>query len=292
MRDLMLLELIAVVAAAVFAFVLSVSNRANKTRAAAIISILVSLFLLAWDRYLYISTARGLLDTITCAFAPSAIPCRGANAGQGPLPAQSHEADPSPLILRRPKRDIGHANEQPLVDTQEIFLGDHNARSIWTTSVYSYAPGGGGPGGGLADDKLKVGGWGDTYLSLISIPVDEMRRRVRRATLVLHLAPRNPGSTPTPMRLMRVSEPWGWSEGDRLWWKDLPKAEFVSDVAAPGSSESAVEIDITDIYNDWAMLKRPALGVMLSPTQTDNNFNTFYSTRANVSLRPRLRLLY
>jgi hypothetical protein len=40
-------------------------------------------------------------------------------------------------------------------------------QDIWTTSVYSYAPGGAGPGGGLADDVLKVGGWGDLYYSLL-----------------------------------------------------------------------------------------------------------------------------
>ena len=32
-------------------------------------------------------------------------------------------------------------------------------QDIWTTNTFSYAPGGGGPGGGLADDVLKVGGW-------------------------------------------------------------------------------------------------------------------------------------
>jgi hypothetical protein len=54
--------------------------------------------------------------------------------------------------------------------SSRIALSDDEAldwKDVWTTSVYSYAPGGGGPGGGLDNDELKVGGWGDWYFSLL-----------------------------------------------------------------------------------------------------------------------------
>jgi hypothetical protein len=291
MRDPVLLEFVAVVAAAVFAFMVSLSNRANKTRAAAITSIVVSLFMLAWDRYLYVSTGRGLLDTITCGFMPSALPCKGEGS-QSPVLAARSEISPSPANADEPSRSAPETTSQRSGNDQIIVLSDDNARSIWTTSVYSYAPGGGGPGGGRADDKLKVGGWGDIYLSLISVPVEAARKRVRRATLILQVAASDPSSAPTPMTLMRITEPWNWTEGDRLWWKDVPKADFVTTLPPPPAPGSEFEIDITEIYNEWTPLKSPVLGIMLRPTLTNNNFNTFYSTRAEASLRPKLRLLY
>lgn len=294
MRDLGLIEMMIAASAAVFVFVVAVSNRAHKTRTAAIISIGVSLCLLGWDRYLYVSTSRGLLDTLTCVFTPSARPCQD---GDGP-DKRSVQLQPEP------ERADATANQQssaPPVsqsaarapaEERTIVLDDRNARSIWTTSVYSYAPGGGGPGGGLADNRLRVGGWGDTYLSLLSIPVPEMHRRVRRATLALRLKPDDPRSSPTPMRLLRITEPWDWRRGDRLWWRDVPSAEFVANLPAPPGGQGAYEIDITDIYNDWALLRRPVLGIMLAPVLTNNNYSTFHSTRAAAPLRPRLTLVY
>jgi hypothetical protein len=38
--------------------------------------------------------------------------------------------------------------------------GPGEGKDIWTTSVFSYTGAGGGPGGGLDDEWLQVGGWG------------------------------------------------------------------------------------------------------------------------------------
>lgn len=71
-----------------------------------------------------------------------------------------------------------------------------------------------------------------------------------------------------------------------------PSAEFVSEVPAPNLTARDYDIDITGIYNDWTLTRRPVLGIMLAPVLTNNNFNTFYSTRADLSLRPVLTLFY
>ena len=50
----------------------------------------------------------------------------------------------------------------------EIVLqpGPGEGKDIWTTSVFCYCPGGGGPGGGLNDHELVVGGWADPFTPL------------------------------------------------------------------------------------------------------------------------------
>jgi hypothetical protein len=57
--------------------------------------------------------------------------------------------------------------------------------SLWITDTYSYAPGGGGPGGGLLDADLKVGGWGDWYFSLIKFELPTKNVEVGFAGVLL-----------------------------------------------------------------------------------------------------------
>ena len=46
--------------------------------------------------------------------------------------------------------------------------GPLEGKDIWTTSVYSYTGAGGGPGGGLDNEELRVGGWADSITVLSS----------------------------------------------------------------------------------------------------------------------------
>lgn len=111
-------------------------------------------------------------------------------------------------------------------------------RDIWTTSRYSFAPGGGGPGGGLNDDTLRVGGWGDTYVSLIQFELRGVRGTPRSAYLELYCYSSNGGST-TPMRLGAITEAWEWramgsgSDRERLWWNDRPRSEYFGTSETP-----------------------------------------------------------
>lgn len=292
MRGIGALEFSIIVGAAIFAFLVSISNRPNKTRGAAVTSIVAALFLLAWDRYLYIQTSRGLIDSLTCWVVPLAVPCRTAVTSPKPSDELLARAEGANSISPAPAPVVDAHTEQEPERSQIIQLSNNNARSVWTTSVYSFAPGGGGPGGGLADDQLKVGGWGDIYVSLISFDVIETRRPVRKATLILSLAPSPSGSTRTPMRLLRVIDNWGWGEGDRLWWRNRPRGVLHSTIPPPAAGSDRYSIDVTELYNNWANLRYPALGLMLEPIYTDNNFNVFYSTRAAVAKRPVLQLMY
>jgi len=174
----------------------------------------------------------------------------------------------------------------------QFTLGESNAKSIWSTSVYSYTGKGGGPGGGLADEKLRVGGWGDQYVALIQFDLPS-RQTVHQALLKLAVMGDSPkNSRPTPMRLEIITQPWVWRAGDRLWWRDLPPGTPLMGMPTPGPPGSIYEINITEIYNDWANGRRPNFGLMLFPVLNDNNYSTFYSTRANPSQRPSLELTY
>lgn len=178
-------------------------------------------------------------------------------------------------------------------------------RSIWTTSQFSHAEETGrrGPGGGKADVRLRVGGWGDTYLSLLQFPIPD-NRLVRRASIRLVVLGDH-GSRPTTMTLRVVNEPWRVLPGPqhRLWWRDCPQSDVVRrHLPAPGARDSTYEIDITDIYNQWASGVHVNHGILLEPEHIGAygrsgshyaNFSTFYSTRAlDPANRPTLILTY
>lgn len=178
-------------------------------------------------------------------------------------------------------------------------------RSIWTTSQFSYAEGTRrrGPGGGKADVRLRVGGWGDTYLSLLQFPIPD-NRLVRRAAIRLVVLGDH-GSRPTTMTLRMVNEPWRILPGPqhRLWWRDCPRSDAVRrHLPAPGPRDSTYEIDITDLYNQWASGVHVNHGILLEPEHIGNygrsaspygSFTTFYSTRAlDPANRPKLILIY
>ena len=178
-------------------------------------------------------------------------------------------------------------------------------RDIWTTSVYSFASGGGGPGGGLNDDQLIVGGWGDEYRSLVQFDLSLQPRVASSVRLVLYDISTHSGSGgPTPMFLYRIMSPWDWmtqlitpSSPDnlRLWWINQPTAVKVGAsgsrgvlLPAPVVGQS-YEIDITDIYNAWQADTASNFGLELRPAYTSNYWNVFASSEnATPTWRPQL----
>lgn len=178
----------------------------------------------------------------------------------------------------------------PLAGIQDphTILGPGNARDIWSTSVYSYAPQGGGPGGGLDDDRLRVGGFGDEYVSLVRFNLPDLRPH-RTVLLDMYAGPAD--GSPTSMTLQRIAAPWSWRDGDRLWWRDLPTTASVPLPTLPSPARNAwFTVNITDLYNEWAFHPSSNFGLMLRPVQNNNNFNSFFSSNnVDVAHRPRLR---
>jgi hypothetical protein len=203
--------------------------------------------------------------------------------------------------LPRPKRTGAKS--------QTVIISDvpgGEAQSIWTTSQFSYAEGGAPPrpGGGKSDNRLQAGGWGDTYLSLLRVPVLS-DRRAHKAILQLTVMGGEPSGRPTSMTLRAIGDRWhvGPGPNSRLWWRDCPGSDAIANhLPAPGPRGSVYEIDITDLYNHWVDGFRSPYGIILEPEHIGSwgpgrpsypNLSVFYSTRArDPENRPRLVLTY
>jgi hypothetical protein len=166
-------------------------------------------------------------------------------------------------------------------------------KDIWTTNVFSYAPGGVGPGGGLDDDLLRVGGWADSYFSLLEFDLTGLPHPAQSARLELFSRPQD---NSTALYLDRITEPWDWrtqgtgSDRERLWWADRPAAvQWRQDTLPPPTPGQWYSIDITHLYNAWQAGTYPNYGVQLRPVSTNNTWAEFYSANsADQALRPRL----
>ena len=198
------------------------------------------------------------------------------------VPNQDQQPDGTAAVPSSSENGLGAAQENALT----IVLDSGNSKSIWTTSVYSYAPGGGGPGGGLDNDQLRIGGWGDEYWSLLQFDLSSAPKLADRATLQLYNEDSN--ATPTPFDVYMIDQDWGWTRGDRLWWRDRPtEMHRVLSVSAP-QSNSWVSIDITDVYNNWQS-GTPNFGIALRPLYTNDKFDQFRSSKfADETYRPKL----
>lgn len=292
--------------AAIVGFFVSFAPHVPHTRAARAIIIITPFVLLVISQYLWATTGRGLLERVTCIFVPNGSSCRIVPVIQStpaPQPEITPKSPPDEQQVIRPlppqfggvapkpesKATTTTQPESPTTHgTTYVTLTESNAKDIWSTSVYSYAAGGGGPGGGLENDRLRIGGWGDQYVALIQFDLPDVACTSR---VVLELYNTNDSHAPTPMYLNIITSPWDWQRGDRLWWKDLPSAEPWRNrvISAPGLN-AWTSIDISDLFEKWCTKETPNYGLMLKPVENNNNYDTFYSTRyaGNDDLKPRL----
>ncbi len=182
--------------------------------------------------------------------------------------------------------------EEPVV----LQPGPTDSHDIWTTSVYSYAPGGGGPGGGLNDDRLRVGGWGDEYYSLLQFDLTGLP--IKAASAVLYLYCHHQSGGGTPMFLDRITQSWDWqtqgtgSDFERLWWNDRPATTrwHEEPISNPAAGQWYA-VNVTELYNAWQDGLYQNHGLQLRPAEYFNDdFNEFYSAdyTNNPALRPKL----
>jgi hypothetical protein len=210
------------------------------------------------------------------------------------LRAISREADQE-LALKNPlrvdpTRGPGSYTCQP---------GPSDGKDIWTTSLFSGTLGGDTPGGGVADDVLMVGGWGDWYHALLQFDLAGMPTNARSATLCLYCVRTIRGGA--RLYLDRITAAWDWKtsgtgrDHERLWWADRPptSAWRTNTLPVPSAGEWYA-IDLTDLYNAWKSGACPNYGVQLRPEKNSNGyFDYFCSSRYtnNPSLRPKLVVL-
>ncbi|MDO8231924.1 MAG: DNRLRE domain-containing protein [bacterium] len=177
-----------------------------------------------------------------------------------------------------------------------IILSPESARDIWTTSRYSYDGVNSGPGGGLDNGFLVVGGWGDLYYSFLRFGLADLPANVVSAHLELYSAKQR-GVGNTPMLLDRVTQSWDWwlqgtgRDRERLWWADRPTATQIASLPSP-TQNAWYSIDITDLYRQWQNGTFPNYGIQLRPVSISNTWNEFYSSDyADSAFLPRLVLV-
>ncbi len=170
-------------------------------------------------------------------------------------------------------------------------------QDIWTTSVYSYAPGSSFPGGGAADQYLKVGGWGDLYYSLIEFDLNGLPKTASQVMLQLYDNV-DPSSTTTPFDVYQITQYWNWqTQGTgtdrlRLWWADQPTVAASPSAVLPAATQGAYYyIDITNFYNAWQNGSMANYGIELRPLLNNDNYDIFASSRdTNPAHQPQLIL--
>lgn len=184
------------------------------------------------------------------------------------------------------------------IPINEIVLqpGPGEGKDIWTTSAYSYAPGGGGPGGGRDNEWLEMGGWGDSYHILIEFDLTDSPPRALFARVELFVG-KIKGNGTTGVYVDRITEFWDWRiqgtglDHERLWWADRPSATQWTPSPLPAPIVGQwYSIDITNLYNAWKDGTYPNYGIQLRPVSNDNRWNKFFSSdyTGDPTLRPKL----
>jgi hypothetical protein len=151
---------------------------------------------------------------------------------------------------------------------------------VWTTSVYSYAPGAATPGGGKDDDELRVGGWGDWYFTLIRFELPPVAMHQKASFIVLY-SKSNEGAS-VPLMMDRLVNDWHFPKGERLWWKDRPGQRAISTDPLPAPKRDFwYVVELSEIVDEWVGQKSKNYGIQLRPTHDFGSFAVFVSSDAS-----------
>lgn len=185
--------------------------------------------------------------------------------------------------------DPKHLRISSCADERVFTTNNIGWKDIWTTSVFSYLPGHGGkgPGGGLENDILGIGGWGDWYQTLIQFDTPSKGPTAPKFVALLLHAVKDDGA-PVEIHLDRIARDWAWTKGDRLWWKDKPNSIPIGTHPAP-QPDKWYAMDITQLVRQWSAGEFENHGILLRPASNNKEYSTFRSSRAaDAGKRPRL----
>lgn len=162
--------------------------------------------------------------------------------------------------------------------------GPEDGVDMWYSSNFTY------DGSNFVDDqRLRVGGWGDSYWTLIKFDLGCLPRSASFAYLYLMPYDAGGGATPVSMSVYRLTKEWDEQAG---WTGDLYGVSLGTLPApTPGTWYG---IDITSIYNNWQSGTYSNYGFAFLPTANDNRFNTFRSSDyvGDETQRPKLIIGY
>jgi hypothetical protein len=154
-----------------------------------------------------------------------------------------------------------------------------NWTSLWITNIYSFAPGGGGPGGGLLNEVLKVGGRGDWYFTLIKFDLPARYEPMSFAGVLLFA---QDGEHETiPLFVDRIIEPWKWDLTQHIWWKDRPGGFPIVTEALPAPQKTHwYVVEVTRLVNQWSAGAIGNFGFQIRPASNYGSFVEFANNLA------------
>lgn len=133
------------------------------------------------------------------------------------------------------------------------------------------------------EDRLRVGGWGDTYETLIRFDLSALPA-LAPTSATLHLYAYNTHQ-PTVITVERVTSAWN----ETAAWNQRPSGTSLTTIPAPSTGQW-VQIDLTAPVGQWLTGAVTNHGIRLRPNGTNNNWTEFRSSdhAEDPSLRPKL----
>lgn len=159
-------------------------------------------------------------------------------------------------------------------------------QDLWITSFYSY-----GDNFGVNGPDLRVGGWADSYYSLLKFDLENnaLPAHVDHATLRLYNYQFS-DYIPTGIYVDQIQTAWDESYG---WYDYHLNYTTIGSLSAP--TTGWVELDITAAVNAWLSDPSSNDGIQLRPFGTNHNMTAFVSSDATGDMarfRPELVLSF
>lgn len=141
------------------------------------------------------------------------------------------------------------------------------------------------------DEKNVIGGWGDTYYTLLRFDLSGLPLVATKAYIYRHTVPMASGFS-TAIRWYRITAPW---QSHKATYGNFPffATEHIATYAAP-TADTWYRTDVTTLYNQWraaGATKTLNYGVILEPVLTDNKWSSIDSSK-KTGFGPRLKVEY
>jgi murein DD-endopeptidase MepM/ murein hydrolase activator NlpD len=160
----------------------------------------------------------------------------------------------------------------------------YKGTDVWVTNYYSY-----GDDYGVNDNRLIVGGWGDTYMSALKFDLEGLPKNVTQAIVALYPYAANNGSKMVGMNVFRLTNTWTENSG---WYDTSWTGVSAGSLIAP-QNYGLYSFTATGLYDFWKSNPSLNQGLMLVPQGTVNQYNYFYSSDySQKPYRPFIYLVY
>lgn len=160
----------------------------------------------------------------------------------------------------------------------------YKGKDIWISSYYSY-----NDDYGVNDGRLRVGGWGDWYNSVLKFDIEGLPKNPTQVVLALYPLPANDGSTTVSSNVWRLTNSWDENSG---WRNTVWTGYKLGTIPAP-SNHVWQGMIITSTYNLWKSDPATNQGIMLAPTANNNRLNNYLSSDYETKgYRPYLHITY